>query len=90
MYTKYTRAKAVRTISNAKMVGLFSTALKYPCCSMSAKTSVWRNMAPPKQLKPSVWNSVCMRRSCLAFVAFIIIANSKSKDADLCVMNQRA
>jgi len=48
------RAKAVRRISNVKMAGLFSTAMKYPCCSMSVKTRIWRNMAPPRELKPKL------------------------------------
>jgi hypothetical protein len=59
-YMKYIMAKAVRSISNVRMAGLLSIAIKYPCCSMSVKTRVWRNIAPPKQLKPKMWKSVCI------------------------------
>jgi hypothetical protein len=47
--------KAVRVISDARIVGFVSTALKYPCCKMLEKTRIWMKMAPPKQLKPRLW-----------------------------------
>ncbi len=44
--------KAVRATSSDKMMGFVSTALKYPCPSMLENTRIWRNIAPPMQLKP--------------------------------------
>jgi len=48
-------AKAVSTTSKLSIVVFCSIAMKYPCWAMPVKTSVCRNMAPPKQLKPNVW-----------------------------------
>lgn len=45
--------------------------MKYPCWSMSAKTRIWRNMAPPRQLKPKVWKRTRIRRS--SFVSAFIL-----------------
>jgi hypothetical protein len=39
------------------MAGLCSTATKYPGWRMLAKTKAWRNIAPPKQLKPKLWKT---------------------------------
>jgi hypothetical protein len=49
--------KAVRLISSMSIVGLVSTARKYPCKSMVEKTSIWRKIAPPKQLSPTLWTN---------------------------------
>jgi len=54
MYAKYVAENTVRSISKERIAGLFSTAMKYPCWSMSVKTKSCRNIAPPRQLKPSV------------------------------------
>ena len=47
--------KAVSVISIVRIVGFVSTALKYPCMRIFEKTRIWRNIAPPKQLKPILW-----------------------------------
>ena len=39
------------------MAGFCSIAIKYPWWRMSANTRIWRNMAPPKQLKPKLWKT---------------------------------
>jgi len=70
MYMKYMRAKTVRAISNDSMVWLFSIAVKCPCWSMSEKTRICRNMAPPKQLNPKLWMSTRILRS--SFVVLFI------------------
>jgi hypothetical protein len=57
--------------SKASMAGFCSTAMKYPCWSMSVNTRAWRNMAPPIQLKPNVWNRARALRLKVG-VAFII------------------
>ena len=54
MYRKYTEEKAVKIISKDKIAWLLSTAIKYPWVSMSVKTNICRNIAPPKQLRPNV------------------------------------
>ncbi len=48
-------AKTVSTTSKPKIVVFCSIAMKYPCCTMPAKTSACRNRAPPNELKPIVW-----------------------------------
>ena len=68
------------------MAGFFSTAMKYPCWSMSVKTNTCRNIAPPMQLKPKVWKSTWIRRSGLGAV-FMIIVNVKSYYFNLYVVN---
>jgi len=55
-------AKTVNAISNASIAGFCSTAMKYPRWRISAKTSAWRKMAPPKQLKPKLWNMMRILR----------------------------
>lgn len=47
--------KAVRLISIERITGFASIALKYPWRRMFEKTRIWRNIAPPKQLKPKLW-----------------------------------
>ena len=37
------------------IVGFASTALKYPWVSMLENVRIWRNIAPPMQLKPAAW-----------------------------------
>jgi len=86
VYTKYTREKTVRNTSKVKIAGFLSTAVKYPCWTMSAKTSTCRNMAPPMQLNPNVWNSIWSRRSGFGAV-FIAIVNVKSHYFNLYVVN---
>jgi hypothetical protein len=54
MYAKYMAENTVKSISKERIAELFSTAMKYPCWSMSVKTKSCRNIAPPRQLKPSV------------------------------------
>jgi hypothetical protein len=54
MYAKYRAEKTVRSISKDKIAGLLSTAMKYPCWSISVNTKSCKNMAPPRQLRPSV------------------------------------
>jgi hypothetical protein len=54
MYMKYMEEKAVNSISKAKIAWLLSTAMKYPWVSMSVKTNICRNIAPPRQLRPNV------------------------------------
>jgi hypothetical protein len=49
-------------------------------------TRTCRNMAPPRQLKPKVWKSACIRRVGRA-VAFILIVNVMSYYAHLYVAN---
>lgn len=60
---KYIAEKPVSAISSPRMVGLFSTARKYPCVEMLAKTKICRNIAPPIQLNPRLWST---KRSLLA------------------------
>ena len=55
-------AKTVRTTSKLSMAEFCSTAVKYPCWAMPAKTRVCRNMAPPRQLKPNVWKTMRILR----------------------------
>jgi hypothetical protein len=45
----------VRTISTESIIGFASTALKYPWYSMLENVRIWRNIAPPVQLKPNPW-----------------------------------
>jgi len=47
----------VRAISSESIAGFASTALKYPWVSMLEKVKIWRNIAPPIQLKPNPWKS---------------------------------
>ena len=51
----------MRLISSMRMAGLVSTARKYPCKSMVEKTSIWRKIAPPRQLKPTLCTSKLIR-----------------------------
>ncbi len=87
MYRKYTSAKAVKPISRDRTGRLLSIAVKRPRWSMSVNMRTCRNVAPPRQLRPSVWKSICNRRSSLVF-AVITIANSKNEDMHICIMNQ--
>lgn len=86
MYAKYIAEKTVKSISNDKIAGLLSTAMKYPCWSMSVNTKSCKNMAPPRQLNPKVWKRTCARRFGRA-VAFISIVNIKSYYVHLYVAN---
>ena len=43
--------------SSPRMQGLVSTALKYPCSRIFEKTRTCKKIAPPKQLKPTLWMS---------------------------------
>jgi hypothetical protein len=52
----------VRTISDESIAGFFSTALKYPWLSMLENATIWRNIAPPMQLKPKPWKTTWILR----------------------------
>ena len=56
MYTKYTKAKNVRKISNDKIVWFCSVALKNPVLEMSQNTRICRKMALLTQPRPRLWN----------------------------------
>ena len=49
-------------ISNESTAGFDSTALKYPCWSMLENARIWRNIAPPMQLKPKPWKTTRILR----------------------------
>ena len=56
------------------MTGLVSNASKHPPCTMFEKTSTWKNIVPPRQLKPTVWN---IMRNRPASVSLTVISHRK-------------
>jgi len=76
MYRKYNTAKAVKASSNERITVFCSIAMKYPRETMSLKTRICKNIAPPKQLNPKLWKA---KRSFLPKLSGIIMAYQKKK-----------
>ena len=47
----------MRAISSESIAGFASIALKYPWVSMLENVKIWRNIAPPMQLRPKPWKT---------------------------------
>ena len=51
---KYVNVKTDRAISNERISGFVSIAVKYPWCAILKNARICKKIAPPKQLKPTI------------------------------------